>query len=207
VLAPANLLRGVDSDAAYLASVLQTITGPIILVGHSYGGFAITNAATGNPNVKALVYVAAFAPDQGDTLMGLQTKFSGSKLDETALDFRPFPLPDGTTSFDGYVKAALFRDIFAGDLPARTTAVMAATQRPADVHTLGQPSGEPAWKTIPAWTLIAHNDNLIPAEAQRFMADGAEARTVEVDASHVAMMSQPDATADLIVDAATATVR
>jgi pimeloyl-ACP methyl ester carboxylesterase len=207
VLAPANPLRGVDSDAAYLASVLATISGPIVLVGHSYGGFVITNAATGNPNVKALVYVAAFAPDAGDTVGGLQTQFPGSKLSEAALDIRPYPLADGTTSHEGYVKAALFRDIFAGDLPASTTRVMAATQRPADVHTLGQPSGPPAWRTIPSWTLVARNDSLIPAAAQRFMAEGAGARTVEVNASHVAMMSMPAATAELIGEAATTTVR
>jgi pimeloyl-ACP methyl ester carboxylesterase len=206
VLAPANPLRGVDSDAAYVASVLATISGPIVLVGHSYGGFVITNAATGNPNVKALVYVAAFAPDAGDAVGGLQTQFPGSKLSEAALDIRPYPLADGTTSYEGYVKTALFRDIFAGDLPASTTRVMAATQRPADVHTLGQPSGPPAWRTIPSWTLVARNDNLIPAAAQRFMAARAGARTVEVNASHVAMMSKPAATADLII-AATTTAR
>jgi pimeloyl-ACP methyl ester carboxylesterase len=206
VLAPANPLRGVAPDAAYLASVLETISGPIVLVGHSYGGVVITNAATGNSNVKALVYVAAFAPEAGETIEGLQTQFPGSKLNQAALDIRPYLLPDGTDSYDGYVKPALFRDIFAGDLPADTTAVMAATQRPADVHTLGQPSGTPAWKTIPSWTLIARNDNLIPAAAQRFMASRAGAHTVEVNASHVAMMSKPAATADLIADAATATV-
>jgi pimeloyl-ACP methyl ester carboxylesterase len=101
VLAPANPLRGVTGDSAYLASILATITGPIVLVGHSYGGVIITNAATGNPNVKALVYVAAFAPDTGDTVLGLQTKFPGTKLGEAQLDFRPYLLPDGKPSADG----------------------------------------------------------------------------------------------------------
>ncbi|WP_367139131.1 alpha/beta fold hydrolase [Saccharothrix sp. HUAS TT1] len=202
VLAPANPLRGVDTDSAYLASVLSTISGPIVLVGHSYGGVVITNAATGNANVRALVYVAAFAPDAGDTVGGLQVRFPGTKLGQAALDVREFPLAGGGVGHEGYVKPALFRDIFAGDLPPAKAALLAATQRPADVHTLGQQSGEPAWRTIPSWTLVARHDNLIPAAAQRFMAERAHARVVEVDASHVAMISKPSATVDLIVDAA-----
>ncbi|RSM78977.1 alpha/beta hydrolase [Kibdelosporangium aridum] len=204
VLAPANPLRGVDTDSAYLASILRLLPGPIVLVGHSYGGVIITNAATGNPNVKALVYVAAFAPDEGDTVLGLQTKFPGSKLSEQALDLRPYPLPDAGTSVDGYVKQDLFRDIFAGDLPRSTTQIMAATQRPGDVHTLQQPSGPPAWKQIRSWYLVARDDNLIPAAAQRYMAQRAGSRTIEARASHVAMMSQPQLTADLIALAARA---
>ncbi|MEV0606136.1 alpha/beta hydrolase [Polymorphospora rubra] len=207
VLAPANPLRSVDSDSAYLASILQTIPGPIVLVGHSYGGVVITNAAAGNPNVKALVYVAAFAPDEGETVYGLQGMFPGTKLTEEALDLRPYPLPDGGVSYDGYVKPALFRDIFAGDLPAATAAVMATAQRPGDAHTLQQPSGVPAWRSVPSWYLVARNDNLIPAATQRFMAQRAGARTVEVRASHVAMISQPDATTDLIKAAARAAAR
>ncbi|MCM4085104.1 alpha/beta fold hydrolase [Paractinoplanes hotanensis] len=205
VLAPANPLRGVVSDSAYLSSFLRTISGSIVLVGHSYGGVVITNAATGNPNVKALVYVAAFAPDAGDTVLGLQTKFPGTKLGLEQLDFRPYPLPGGGTSTDGYVKTAYFRDIFAGDLPRATTAIMAASQRPGDSHTLEQPSGAPAWKQIPSWYLVARDDNLIPAAAQRFMATRVGARTVEVRASHVAMISQPRITAELITLAARST--
>jgi pimeloyl-ACP methyl ester carboxylesterase len=207
VLAPANPLRGVSSDSAYLASILATVPGPIVLVGHSYGGMVISAAAVGNPNVKALVYVAAFAPDQGETLQGLQTKYPGSRLSEAALDFRPYLTPDGTPSYDGYVKADVFRDVFAADLPLSTTKIMAVTQRPGDVHTLGEPAGVPAWKTVPSYFLIARDDNLIPAQVQRFMAERAGAHKVEVNSSHVAMMSKPDATAALIVKAALATVR
>jgi pimeloyl-ACP methyl ester carboxylesterase len=207
VLAPANPLRGVGADAAYIASILRSVSGPIVLVGHSYGGITITNAATGNPNVKALVYVAAFAPDEGENLFGLQTKFPGSKLGPDALDLREYPLADGTTSYDGYVKAAVFRDVFAGDLPPSTTAVMAATQRPGDVHTLEQLSGPPAWKAIPSWYLVARNDNLIPPAVQRFMANRAGSHTVEVNASHVAMISKPGPTTDIIEAAARTTVR
>jgi pimeloyl-ACP methyl ester carboxylesterase len=187
----------VPSDSAYIASVLANIPGPIVLVGHSYGGIVITNAATGNPNVKALVYVAAFAPDEGEPLVALQTKFPGSRLGLEALDIRPY----GPDTFDGYIKPSLFREIFAADLPASTTAVMAATQRPGDLHTLQQPSGPPAWKTIPSWYLVAKQDQVIPAAAQRFMAQRAGAHTREVNASHVAMISRPDTAADLIIAA------
>lgn len=207
VLAPANPLRGVASDAAYLAAILATVPGPVILVGHSYGGMIISAAAVSNPNVKALVYVAAFAPDTGDTVEGLQTKFPGSKLSEAALTFRPYLLADGNPSYDGYVKADVFREVFAGDLPVSTTKVMAATQRPGDVHTLREAAGPSAWTTVPSWYLVARNDNLIPAAAQRFMAQRAGSRTLEVDASHVAMMSKPDTTVALILAAAAATVR
>ncbi|GIF47211.1 alpha/beta hydrolase [Asanoa ferruginea] len=202
VLAPANPLRGVSADAAYLASILATIDGPTVLVAHSYGGMVVTNAAGRNQDVKALVYVAAFAPDEGETLQGLQLKYPGSKLGQDALDLRPYPTADGAGSYDGYVKSAVFRDVFAGDLPKATTDVMAATQRPGDVHTLLEPSGPPAWRSIPTWYLVARNDNLIPPAAQRFMAHRAGARTTEVNASHVAMISQPHTTLGVIKSAA-----
>ncbi|WBB80407.1 alpha/beta hydrolase [Micromonospora sp. WMMD882] len=202
VIAPANPLRSVSADSAYLASVLTTVDGPLVLVGHSYGGMVITNAAVGNPRVKSLVYVAAFAPEQGETVQELQLKYPGSKLGEAALDFRPYPTADGAGSVDGYVKPEAFREVFAADLPRATTDVMAATQRPGDVHTLGEPSGPPAWRSVPSWYLVARQDNLIPADAQRFMARRAGAQTREVDASHVAMISQPRVTADVIRRAA-----
>ena len=197
VLAPANPLRGVDPDSAYLRSVLATVKGPIVLVGHSYGGFVLTNAATGNQNVKALVYIAAFAPDLGDTVGGLSGQFPGSQLTPDALDIRPYP-----GGADGYIKLSLFRKVFAADVSASTAAVMAVSQRPADLGTLEQPSGVPAWKTIPSWTLVAANDQVIPPAAQRFMAKRAGAHIVEVKASHVAMISKPGLTTDLILAAA-----
>ncbi|CAI7975911.1 Secreted protein [Frankia sp. Hr75.2] len=193
VIAPANPLRGVAADSSYLASILATLSGPLVLAAHSYGGIVVTNAATGNANVKALVYVAAFVPDQGETLLGLQTKYPGSKLNETALDLRPH-----SAGADEYIKKEVFRDVFAGDVPRATTDLMWAGQRPSDVRTLQEPSGAPAWKTVPSWYLVARNDNVLPAAAQRFMARRAGARTVEVGASHVAMIVQPAATADLI---------
>ncbi|WP_250031311.1 alpha/beta fold hydrolase [Paractinoplanes maris] len=197
VLAPANPLRSVAGDSDYLRSILATLSGPVVLVAHSYGGVVITNAATGNPNVKALVYVAAFAPDQGETVEGLQTKYPGTKLGEAALDIRPYG-----TSADGYVKAEVFRDIFAADLPRATTDFMAASQRPGDVHTLREPSGAPAWRSIPSAYLVARNDNLIPAAAQRFMARRARSRSTEVGAAHAAMISQPRITAEVIKEIA-----
>jgi pimeloyl-ACP methyl ester carboxylesterase len=200
VLAPANPLRGVDGDVAYVRSVLAAVPGPIVLVGHSYGGFVVTNAATGNPNVKALVYIAAFAPDAGDTVGGLSAQFPGSRLGLPALDLRPYP-----GGMDGYIKTSLFREVFAADVPAGTAAVMAATQRPADLGTLGQPSGEPAWKTVPSWTLVARDDQVIPAAAQRFMAQRAHSHVTEVRASHVAMVSRPGPTTDVILAAVRAT--
>jgi pimeloyl-ACP methyl ester carboxylesterase len=198
VIAPANPLRSVAADSAYLASVLASLSGPLVLAAHSYGGIVVTNAAAGNANVKALVYVAAFVPDQGETLLGLQTRYPGSRLNEAALDFRPY----GDGLVDGYIKKEVFRDVFAGDVPRGTTDLMWAGQRPADARTLGEPSGAPAWKTIPSWYLVARNDQVLPAAAQRFMAQRAGAQVQEVSASHVAMISQPAVTADLIKRAA-----
>ena len=203
-LAPANPLRGLASDAAYISSVLDTIDGPIILVGHSYGGMVMTNAVTPDHDVVGLVYVAAFAPDEGDTVEALATKFPGSMLTPDNLTIRPYPTSDPTAAgLEGYINADVFRDAFAGDLPRRTTDAMAATQRPAELATLQAPSGPPAWATIPSWFVVAKDDHTIPADAQRFMAERANAvKTIEVRASHVVMISKPSAVAALIVDAA-----
>jgi pimeloyl-ACP methyl ester carboxylesterase len=201
VIAPANPLRGVSSDSAYVASVLATISGPIVLVGHSYGGEVITNAATGNPNVKALVYIAAFGPDQGETSGALTAQFPGTGLTPANLVFRPFPNPDGTTGTDVYIQPSAFRQVFCADLPAATAAAMAAMQRPASVATLGEPSGVPAWKTIPSWYLVANQDHAIPPAAERFMAQRMGAHTIEVNSSHVAMISHPGIVTDLILNA------
>jgi pimeloyl-ACP methyl ester carboxylesterase len=205
VIAPANPLRSVSADSGYLASVLATIPGPIVLVGHSYGGEVITNAAAGNPNVKALVYVAAFAPDQGETAGELAAKFPGSQLTPENLVLRPFPVSATETSLDAYINPARFREIFCADLSATTAAAMGASQRPAAVSTLGEPSGTPAWKTIPSWYLVARQDRAIPAEAERYMAQRMHAHTREIDSSHVAMISHPKVVTDLILDAARAT--
>jgi pimeloyl-ACP methyl ester carboxylesterase len=199
VIAPANPLRGLAADAAYVRSVLDTIDGPVVLVGHSYGGAVITNAAAGHPKVKALVYVAAFAPAEGDSLGSLQALNPGSLLGPDALVFRPH-----AGGVDGYIDPARFRRIFAADLPRDTAAVMAASQRPGDVATLSDASGPPAWATVPSWYLVARDDRVIPAATQRFMAERAGATVTEVRSSHVAMISHPRRTTDLIGQAARA---
>ena len=201
VIAPANPLRSVDSDAAYLKSILDTIDGPIVLVGHSYGGFVMTNAAAGDPDVKALVYVAAFAPVPGDTVEALTGMNPGSGLaDPHNLIVRPHP-----TGADGYINPATFREIFAADLPRHETDVMAASQRPADVGTLRQASGPAAWESIPSWYVVASEDRTIPPATQRFMAERAAATTIEIRSSHVVMMSHPKQVTD-VIESATHTV-
>jgi pimeloyl-ACP methyl ester carboxylesterase len=197
VIAPANPLRGVQTDSAYLSSVLATITGPIVLVGHSYGGVLITNAATGDPNVKALVYVAAFAPDDGETVGQILAMNPGSEAAPPNLTFRPYP--GGT---DVYITPSAFHSVFCADLQARTAALMAANQRPIEAAALGEPSGEPAWKTTPSWYLVASNDHAIPPATERFMAKRAGATTVEIASSHVAMISHPAVVTDLILEVA-----
>lgn len=202
VLAPANPLRGLSSDADYIRSVLLTIPGPIVLVGHSYGGAVITNAARGVPNVKALVYIAAFAPDTGDTLQALVTKNPGTRITPDALDTRPYPLPGGGEGTDLYIKQTAFRDAFAGDLPLTTTNLMWAEQRPFSVAAFAEHSGDPAWKTVPSWYLVATDDHAIPPATQWFMARRAHAQIATVKASHVPYLSQPTATTAVILKAA-----
>ncbi|MFE6552892.1 alpha/beta fold hydrolase [Streptomyces sp. NPDC057746] len=212
VTAPANPLRGLSSDSAYLADYLKTIHGPIILVGHSYGGAVITNTATGNPNVKALVYIAAFAPDKGESAAALSVKFPGSHLSDdpdapvpTALNAVPFTQPDGSTGTDLYLKPDKFRDVFLSNrLSKAEAAELAATQRPAGAEGLGEPSGTPAWKTIPSWYLVARADHAIPAAAERFMASRAHAHTTEVDAPHAVQLTNPGTVTKLVERAATA---
>jgi pimeloyl-ACP methyl ester carboxylesterase len=204
---PPNPLRGLASDAAYIASFLQTITGPIVLVGHSYGGAVITNAALSNPNVKALVYVDAFIPDQGETVLQLTSAQPGSCLagDPTTV-FNFVPYPGGPVGdVDLYVKPSVFPGCFANDLPARTGAVLAATQRPLAFSAASQPSGMPAWKTIPSWALVGTIDQVIPPAELLVMAQRANANTVQVKASHLPMISRPDAVTDLITAAANST--
>ncbi|MFG2440634.1 alpha/beta fold hydrolase [Streptomyces sp. NPDC048508] len=204
VIAAANPLRGLDSDAAYVSSLLDSIPGPVILVGHSYGGEVITNAAVGHANVKALVYIAAFAPDQGESGLALVGLHPGSQLGE-ALVVRPYAVAGGGGA-DGYVDPAKFRSVMAADLRRSDTELLAAQQRPVDLAALQAPSGEPAWRTIPSWYLVAGSDRAIPAATEKFMARRAAAHTVVVDdASHLVMLSHPGRVENLIVQAAKAT--
>ncbi|HUQ58379.1 alpha/beta hydrolase [Lentzea sp.] len=198
-VAVANPLRGVASDAEALDTRLAAIDGPVVLVGHSYGGAVITNVKSRSPKVKALVYVAAFAPAEGEAAAQLAAKYPGSTLGET---LAPVPLPDG--SQDLYIKPPLFRQQFAADVPARQAALMASTQRPIRDAALNEASGAPAWASIPSWFLLAGADKNIPVRAQRFMADRAGSRaTVTVEkASHAVAVSRPDAVVDLVLRAA-----
>jgi pimeloyl-ACP methyl ester carboxylesterase len=203
---PANPLRGLTSDAAYLASYLQTISGPVVLVGHSYGGAVITNAATGDPDVEALVFIDAFAPDEGETVVQLTTERPGSAIGgDPATVFDAVPIAGAPAGdVDLYVKQSVFPAAFANDLPRKTGRVLAAVQRPVALSALVAPSGVPAWKTIPSWYFVGTADNVIPPAEQRFMAERANAKTVEVRTSHLPMVSRPGAVTHLIRRAAKA---
>jgi len=200
VVAAANPLRGVSSDAAAIASLLDSIPGPVVLVGLSYGGPVISNAATGKANVKALVYVAAFESDAGESAAALLGKYPGSTLGAALQP--PVPLRDGGR--DLYVRQDAYREQFAADLPLHKTRVLAASQRPIAEGALIEPSGSPAWKGIPSWFIYGTRDNAIPVELHSFMAQRAGSRhTVAVEGgSHVVMASHPDQVVKLIVEAA-----
>jgi pimeloyl-ACP methyl ester carboxylesterase len=205
VVAPPNPLRGPAADAAYLASYLRTISGPIVLVAHSYGGFVATNAATGNTNVKALVYIDAFIPDEGETLGGL-TAGSGSCVDDSAFNAVPF---DG--GVDLYLRWEAnppypgFTECFANGVGPKTAAVLAAVQRPAALAQYGEPSGPPAWKTIPSWSLIGTLDNVIPRALQEEMSSRAGARISRVRAGHLSLVTRPGDVTKVILSAIDAT--
>jgi pimeloyl-ACP methyl ester carboxylesterase len=202
VSAPPNPLRGLAQDSAYLAAYLNSLpAGPVVLVGHSYGGAVITNAATSTPEVKALVYVDAFAPDEGESLLQLASDPPGSVLAaDPATVFDAVPLPGGTDA-DLYVKTSVFEAGFANDLPDQA-AVLAAVQRPAVASGLAEVSGPPAWKTIPSWAVVGTLDKVIVPAAQQAMAQRAGAQITEVDGGHLSMLSRPDEVTGVIEAAA-----
>jgi pimeloyl-ACP methyl ester carboxylesterase len=211
VYAPPNPLRGLANDSTTLAGFLSTIPGPIVLVGHSYGGMVITNAATGNPNVKALVYVNAFIPTQSETAFGLTAAQPGSCVG-SANAFTAVPYPGAPAGdFDTYLKTAPnapypgFAQCFANGLPASQAAVLAATQRPIAFSAGSDPSGVPAWKTTPSWSLIGTADHVIPPAEQLFMSQRAKAHITEIDAGHLSLISNPGAVTRVIIAAARAT--
>ncbi|WP_112238770.1 alpha/beta fold hydrolase [Kribbella monticola] len=199
VVAAANPLRSVAYDAAQVRALVDTIDGPVVLVGHSYGGMVISKAGAAAENVKALVFVAAFAPEAGESAAALSSQFPGSTLAET---LRPVPLPDGNQ--DMYVAQELYRQQFAADVPEETTRLMAATQRPITVAALNDPAeGPQAWASVPSFFLIAEADKNIPLAAHRFMAERAKGEVVSIEgASHAVFASQPAEVADLILRAA-----
>jgi pimeloyl-ACP methyl ester carboxylesterase len=200
--APPNPLSGVSSDSAYLSDFLSTISGPIVLVGHSYGGFVITNAATGNPQVKALVYDDAFIPAAGDTPESLSTAMPGSCLTPAVLHFVPYPgAPSGDA--EAYVNQNVFPGCFANGLPAREGAALAAEQQPPVASILSDTlTTTPAWQTIPSWDIIGTADHVIPPAEQVVMAKRAGSHITEINAPHLSMISDPSAVTSVILNAA-----
>ncbi|MET0814407.1 MAG: alpha/beta hydrolase [Pseudoxanthomonas sp.] len=200
VVALANPLRSVKTDARYLGDVLATIKTPVVLVGHSYGGMVISEAAGSAPNVMALVYVAAFAPEPGESAVALSGKFPGSTLGAALAP--PVPLSGGGN--DLYIAQGKFHDQFAADVAPAETVLMAATQRPATEAALNEPASEAAWKKIPSWFIHGEKDRNIPLAVLDFMAERAKSRKTVVvpGASHVVMVSHPEAVAGLIATAA-----
>ena len=204
VRAIANPLRTLSGDAASVRTFLQSLTGPVVLVGHSYGGAVITNAATGLPNVKALVYVNAFAPDTGENATALAGPDSALSVDPTTVfDLVPATLPP-TAATELYLKESTVFTSFANGLSAADKGVVYATQRAATIGALGEPAATPAWRTIPSWYLLGTRDKIIPPSVQRFMAKRAGSTVVEFDAGHVGLMSDPKTTTRVIERAAKA---
>jgi pimeloyl-ACP methyl ester carboxylesterase len=200
VIAAANPLRGLAADAAAVSDLVRTVDGPVVLVGHSYGGLVISNVAADAGEIVGLVYACAFAPEPGESAFTLSERFPGSTLGAA---LQPVPRSDGTT--DLYITTERFHDQFCADVPAEQAARMAVTQRPATQEALTEPSGDrPLWKNLPSWFLIGEQDRNIPPELQRFMAERAGARrTLEIPgASHAISVSQPEATTQLILEAA-----
>ncbi|ELB92158.1 hypothetical protein Rwratislav_15628 [Rhodococcus wratislaviensis IFP 2016] len=204
VVVPDNPLRGPAYDSAAIEKVLADIPGPVVLVGHSYGGAVITNVHS--PNVEALVYVAAFAPAQGEPVMlNLDPiRFPGSQLLPPVLQVKVIendPTGIAERNLDGYIDPGRFHEVFAQDVPDATVADMIAHQKSAALVANLEPTADPSWASTPSWAMVAQNDRVIPAAAERFMATRAGARITEVSASHAVLVSQPGAVADLVVQA------
>jgi pimeloyl-ACP methyl ester carboxylesterase len=200
VIGAANPLRSVKGDAAVVSGIVKGIAGPVVLVGHSYGGAVISAAANGNSNVKSLVYVAAFAPDQGETALELSGRYPGGTLGSALA--APLPTADGGKDF--YIEQSKFHQQFAADVSKAKASLMAAGQRPIAEAALTEAAGAPAWKNLPSYFVYGSADKNIPAAALQFMADRAQSRkTVVIEgASHVVMTSKPEQVARLIEDAA-----
>ena len=205
VVAPPNPLRGMASDSQYLHSFLLSVKGPIILVGHSIGGFVTTEAAVGDPQVKALVYIAALMPDVGETATELIGKYPGATLGNY-LQTVPFTLPGGAAT-DLYVRPDKFREVYAADVPQSVTDVMAAAERPLAASMFSEKCTAAAWKTIPSWDLITTQDDAATPAVQHFMAARAHSHVTEVSSSHAVAISHPDEVTGVIEQAAQATVQ
>ena len=207
VTAAPNPLRGISHDSAYVASFIRQVPGAVLTVGHSYGGAVISNAAAGLDNVAGLVFVAAFAPDEGERLADVTARSRDSVLG-TAQVALQYPTRDGAgTATEFEVDPAKLHDVFAADLPVEQAAVMAATQRPVSELAFTEPSGPPAWRSLPSWTVLASPDKAAGTDVVRSMAERAGATITEVEGSHVIMVSRPDVVADVIKAAAAAVSR
>jgi pimeloyl-ACP methyl ester carboxylesterase len=205
VLAPPDPLRGPATDAAYVADVLKTIKGPIVLVGHSYGGAVISEAAAQVSNVKALVFLNALMLDQGESASDITNRFTNSLLG-SALVARPYPKPDGTEGTDLYVDPAKFRRVFAADVPRPLVRVAATAQRPIAMESFGEKMTAAGWKTIPSWALVGGRDRALDPAAERFMTRRAHAHTIVIPtSSHASYLSHPAAVTRLILRAVAAT--
>ena len=202
--APANPLRGISNDSAYIAGVLEETPGPVIAVGHSYGGAVITNAAKQAKNVVALVYVAAFATEEGEVLGDVEEGSKDSVLNSALVPLHYPAGNGGEPAVEFVIDPAKFHDAFAADLPAEETAVMAATQRPVAESGFSEQGGAPAWKDLPSWAVVATGDRAAGTDVIRSMAERAGATITEVDGSHVIMVSQPQAVTDVILEAVAA---
>jgi len=201
VTAPAIPLRGIAHDSAYVASFLKQIPGRVLAVGHSYGGAVISNAAADADNVVGLVFVAAFAPEEGERLGEVEATSRDSVLMTAQVPLQ-YPTGNGAeTATEFAIDPAKFHDAFAADLPLEQTAVMAATQRPVAGPAFSEPSGPPAWKSLPTWAVVATGDKAAGADVIRSMAERAGATITEAEGSHVIMVSQPQAVTDVILEA------
>ena len=201
VVAPGLPMRGLASDAAYVASVVDQIEGPVLLVGHSYAGAVISNAATTATNVVGLVYVSGYAPEEGETVNDIAGASRDSLLGPAIVQ-KQYPTGQGDeTATELFIDPADFRAAFAADLPARQAAAMAATQRPVAAAAFDEPSGEPAWKTLPSWAVVGTGDKAAGADVVRANAERAGAHITELDGSHVVMISQPRAVTRVVLTA------
>ncbi len=199
VMAVPNPLRGLAEDAAYVASALRQVPGPVLAVGHSYGGAVITNAASRADNVVGLVYVAAFAPEEDETLMDIEGNSKDSVLTPSLLQVQ-YPTANGTET-EFLIDPAKFHDAFAADVAEQDAAVMAATQRPISALGFSTPTTDPAWKKLPSWAVVATGDKAAGSDAVLHMAERAGATITQVDASHVVMVTQPQTVTDVITQA------
>jgi pimeloyl-ACP methyl ester carboxylesterase len=204
VTAPPNPLRGIAIDSAYMKSLLEQVPGPVLAVSHSYGGAVITNAATNANNVLGLVYVAAFAPDEGETLADISNKSKDSVVIPTLIPLQ-YPTGEGQeTAVEFTIDPEKFHEVFAADLSVEQTALMAATQRPLSELAFSEPTGVPAWKNLPSWAVVSSGDKVIGTDVVRSMAERSGATITEVEGSHVIMISQPQIVAEVILTAVAA---